>query len=489
MSSEKKYLKYKNKYLKLKKLIGGTTQAEIDDIINHTFLVSAVDVASSMKPSKDLSDLHLYFYGNREDEISSPLEHPYPTIHSAFGTLVYSHRSNIWDFNELAIINKMSTYHGKIYKMNPFDTMIISNRINVDNDTIVIMSSRFMESEDDNSIWKKWIKQINPNNIVYFDDNFKDDIKKKDNSFNVWNVLFRYNIETTRNNLPITKFKIMKTYINMMTNNMKIYARNDYMKNSFVVAPDLYPTILSRVLFKKCLRDTINETIKRITPEGTYTYKNIYCNDNQQETRFSDPMCLRKISNGLVETSDVRDVRNPLDLVIEGDNIHKGENRIYGLHHGSLLDTKENNLYKLNDSNTVNKVLQLIDQYLILLKREFLKINLSDSSKTIATQIVGLILKKKKEDINTKIRKENDKIKNHNEEGKPQKELLSYDEIKPGAESILILISLIEQYINYKNENNNEQITEYKEGLTELITIIFDDINKQLNGLIRQGTP
>ena len=79
MSSEKKYLKYKNKYLKLKKLIGGTTQDEINDIINHTYLVSAVNVVSIMKPSEDLSDLHLYYGRKREDEISSPLEHSYPT--------------------------------------------------------------------------------------------------------------------------------------------------------------------------------------------------------------------------------------------------------------------------------------------------------------------------------------------------------------------------------------------------------------------------
>jgi len=522
MSSEKKYLKYKNKYLKLKKLIGGTTQDEINDIINHTYLVSAVNVVSIMKPSEDLSDLHLYYNRKREDEISSPLEHSYPTIHSAFGTLVYSHGSNIWDFNELAIINKMSTqtYRGKIYKMNPFDTMIISNRINVDNDTIVIISSRFMNSEYYNNFWKKWLDKINPNNLVYFDDKFKDEIKK-DDSFDVQEILLRYNIEAIRNKLPTTTIEIMQTYINSITNTVSTSdGRSMTMMSPFIMKRELnilYPTILSRVLFKECLRDTINKIIKQKTPEGTYTYKNIYCDNNEQQTRFSDPMCLRKIFNGLVETSDVRDVRNPLDSVLENDNDHKGEDSIYGKHNGSLLDTPQGKVYKLDDSNTGKNVLILIDQYLALLKREFLKIGLQNQPIIIATQIVGLIFKKKREDIKSKITDENRKITNENkkikEENKkiiednkkiiednkkikdeiPLRKILSVndsilDKFVPNDQIKSTLISLIEKYINYKNEDNKEQITEYEEALTKSITSIFNDINTQLYDSIKKGT-
>ena len=502
MSNEKKYLKYKNKYLKLKKLIGGTSQEDINDIINHTFLVSAVDVASSMIPSEGLLDLHLHYKGKIEDEITSPLEHSYPTIHSAFGTLVYSHRNNIWDFNELAIINKMSIYNGNIYKMNPYDTMIISNRINVDNDTIVIISSRFKESEDENSNWRKWLGRIDPSNIVYFDDSFKNNIKNGDGSLNVNKVLSSYNTETHQNNLSGTTFDIMKKYIDKMTEYMKITSRNTYMKALFDEQNliKLYPTILSRVLFNECLRDTINKTIKEITPEGSYTYKNIYCNNNQRETRFSDPKCLRKISNSSVDTSDVF-IANSTDIELKKDSPHEGEDSIYGIHHNSLLD-KHNTLYNLNDLNTVQNVLNLIDQYSTLLKRKFLKINLPNSSNIIAVQIVGLILKKKREAINSTIRQENEKIKKYNNNIKKEilpigtlpKNLLPIDKIVINDEIISdeiisLVTSLIKGYIDHKNDGANvDQINDYTEALTYYVKMLFDSINKQLEDLIENNS-
>ena len=130
MSFEKKYLKYKKKYINLKVQLGGDVDVhpkypydeEKNYIINasnpirvlYDFGGYVYQADKIISPSTDGSDDNLYYNGEKEENLENMLSHPYPTIHHSVGTLVHGHRAGIWDFNTMAIIYIVLTtiFHG-----------------------------------------------------------------------------------------------------------------------------------------------------------------------------------------------------------------------------------------------------------------------------------------------------------------------------------------------------------------------------------------
>ena len=144
---EKKYLKYKKKYLNLKNKIGGmnsTNNEEIPNLIEkikeNVLLVHAFDF-------KNLEHFIIerdYFLtgDNNYDFYSSVMKKRYARdtmIHCTWGDLVYPHFNGTWESRRCAIISPLKYQIGNVYKLFPNDTMLIGSMKLYKNDFVVIL--------------------------------------------------------------------------------------------------------------------------------------------------------------------------------------------------------------------------------------------------------------------------------------------------------------------------------------------------------------
>jgi len=462
MSFKEKYLKYKQKYIDLKNQIGGQLADGVEgDLIDHTFLVHSINTRAPFghRPKEDISDndVNLYYNGEKPSTDFNPIVHDYPTLHTSMGTLVYPHGQNVWDFFDLAIINKMSNpkLKGKFYKINPFDTMILTDRVTIDKTSIIIISKKTIE---DYVLWKNWVQKLKNLKIkvIEFDDSFNTDYfiggynngKKQIEINKFWwgdrlvgdklkNLQTEY-MEMARikkifpNNIEKIK-GIIETFIKYYNDKFLTVEENaqsigtditfekfiNYYNDIFLTVEEnrnaqsigtaiylginqnyhdfkfLQPSILASLMLKQSLRNTINETIKSNIPEGSFTYKNIYCTNDEAYTLFHSPNCLRKIrSTTDTNLPDFRREGEADDIISPPDKKSidiQGEASVYGLHSASNMD-KGTNIFKLKPTNTINdninKIIQIIIQYESLLDRTSFKVTLPP----IGNQIVDLLI-------------------------------------------------------------------------------------------------
>jgi len=419
MDFKQKYLKYKNKYLQLKNQIYGgidksiTTDADVIDFLNHLNLVSSQDDWNFYK-----NEDNLFFAYREPGDIDShdiidifPLLHPYPTVHTVWGTLVYPHSAGSWEFSKCAVIVKASDYKDRIYKLNPYDTMLLIDKFIINkNVDVVISQSRFIELSTKNQELLKLLEE-KANSVTIYDDSPQDDFKDLTTPTNL--VKFKTNYKTNYNsyfNINSTDTQIDEQIDNVLNLLLNVYSPNiasgDY-TNGLIAGLFLNedngtkfidPYIFAKTYFKTCLRDAIDTKInemQKTKPETEHINVQIYCKQIDKETRIHNPVCYRKIHSG--ETDILKSYDNTKDYEFKGNNIPQDdESSILGRHGASLLnnDKKSNPILKfINycidniksktpvDEAEIKRQLDLIKpQYTKLKERKVLPLPFKDSS-------------------------------------------------------------------------------------------------------------
>jgi len=414
MDYHKKYIKYKEKYIQLKNKMHGGIDTIVDistikEFLNHLYLVSAQDEWIFFKQDDEL----IYIHGKPSDIDSQdiidifPLLHPYPTVHTVWGTLVYPHSAGSWEFSRCSVIVKASEYKDRIYKLNPYDTMLLIDKFIINkNVDVVIAQSKFVTLNPE--IQK--ILEEKAYSLTIYDDSPKD----------------KYiNLIITRENLTdfVTEYKTnYRTYfgsdftsdweIENALDSVKEMAPNivsgDYNNRSLHYVFRQHNTtnvdwyIFAKTYFKTCLRDAIDkkiESMQQTKPETEHINIQIYCNPVDKISRWHAPYCYRKIHQGdtdiLYPYNDIKDFR------FKGNNIPgNNESSILGPHSTTLLynEIEDNIILKFIDycvkniklKNPANKPdieseikrrLNLIKpQYNNLIERKVLPIPFKDSS-------------------------------------------------------------------------------------------------------------
>jgi len=387
MSFEKKYLKYKQKYINLKVQLGGDVHPQYPKDEDKNYLVTAINPVKYkywdgfgevnwVSPSTEKYDSNIYFKGEKQDNIENMLIHDYPTMHHSVGTLVHSHSDNIsvwniWEFQNMAIINKLSNinYKNRKYKLNPYDFMIVDNKNIVDCDTIIIMGKTIKENNKNFKIWKDWFER-NERKIEYFDNTLNDFIEISDTKDAVINedlAKKKYDKIIDSLGLPKAEYEskfsdyIAKTkkILNMVKATITTNGYSFFDNNVVSLVPILFQEvfvqlvgfdltllqnlntkILAPFIFKETLRNKIDEVLySKLTGPGDYYNKTIYCTQTDFNNNFPNPQCLRIIEQGTTEFCQTSQVLNSKckDYQLDSDG-EDGEKSIYGAHKGSLLD-------------------------------------------------------------------------------------------------------------------------------------------------------
>ena len=139
MSYYEKYLKYKSKYISLKNSLknyhGGVIDEnnnieELDqtDLFDNVYLIHAF-------PHEDTDFLNRFVIeGEGDDQIirySCEGKWCEKYIHTSWGVLVLPHLNGQWDYMDNAIIVPLKKQNGRIFKINPNDTMIFT-KLNIE---------------------------------------------------------------------------------------------------------------------------------------------------------------------------------------------------------------------------------------------------------------------------------------------------------------------------------------------------------------------
>jgi hypothetical protein len=368
MDYHKKYIKYKEKYLQLKNRLQGGNDTSVDattieEYLNHLYLVSSQDEWNFFN-----QDNELIFAHSRPSDIDSqdiidlfPLLHPYPTVHTVWGTLVYPHSTGSWEFSKCAVIVKASDYKDRIYKLNPYDTMLLIDKFIINkNVDVVIAQSKF-------NTLKTEIKKIlteKANSLTIYDDSPKDNYTYLlTNNTNHDDFVDEYKKNyNSYFDKPFTE----DAQMNIILQNIKSYgiqsissgdSNNSLVAGMFLSedygTKNVDPYIFAKTYFKTCLRDAIDkkiESMQQTKPETDHINIQIYCNPVDKQNRKHDPLCYRKIHIG--ETDILKRYDDTKDYTFKGNTISvKDESSILGPHSASLL----------NNLRSTNIILKFID--------------------------------------------------------------------------------------------------------------------------------
>jgi hypothetical protein len=445
MDYHKKYIKYKEKYIELKnKMHGGIDKSvdttTIEDFLKHLYLVSSQD-EWNLSIDKD----QLIFADKKRNDTESilidinPFLHPYPTLHTTWGTLVYPHSSGSWEFSKIAVIVKASQYKDKIYKLNPYDTMLLMDNFVIDKnvDVVIAQSKLQILTHEIREILKK-----KANSITTYDDSPKDEYtdlltppnlslaKFVDEYKKNYNTYFGKQVD-----IDIDIYTEIGTILRLISDKdfgfgIKSLSSGD--SNNSVVAglflstdygtTNVDPYIFAKTYFKTCLRDAIDkkiETMQQTKPETNHINVQIYCNSVDKKKRLHNPVCYREIKSGQPNTNLLTDYSGNVDYKFLG-NVDPsnntpmiGESSILGPHSSSLLDNRKNVVTDfvtltiteiidkqiLNISDASQKIMKLNEQYNNLITRGILPVSFKSST------FKSILLALAKKEFNTQVNK------------------------------------------------------------------------------------
>jgi hypothetical protein len=162
LNFNKKYLKYKNKYFKLKQSIrdaiyhdGKNTKLDENDMLNNIYLVHAFSCNTKLS--------ELFDFDIKQKTIKYKSFTKYEKyIHTSWGTLISPHLNEQWDQLDFALIVPLKNQVGKIYFINPNET-IVSNSLTVgvpNNSFFVYNKKKLVKSTKNESIAEEDIKSM-----------------------------------------------------------------------------------------------------------------------------------------------------------------------------------------------------------------------------------------------------------------------------------------------------------------------------------------
>ena len=365
-----KYLKYKNKYLSLKK--GGAAKAQCikdssaqeckcpmciksiseepnikEHLKNHVVLVSAQDGWYIY-----IDDDGRFYMTGSPEPITKPYEPfntDYPLINAAWGTLVLPHRST-WEQCKLCLIFPYSDIADTttIFQINAEDTRILSNRIYITENTRLVLGKTIVDHMDDYNNMRTLIEYMT-DRVTVFDDYIKE-YEPPEKLYESYKMLCdKYGIIIDLDH--IIKKKLMDMYEKRKLL-CKIFRDTKIDEKYFIRLKntvDNSKSIDSICIIETIQNETLRNTVDKVIKEN---YKNIYILDYCKEqprnrggnAKFS--ACVRNIedkmsSSGLkvplheIEIFKPYIFRNSISIYYETI-----PDSIFGMDTESLFDTR-----------------------------------------------------------------------------------------------------------------------------------------------------
>jgi len=361
-----KYLKYLSK--NMRQGGGGEfEQKQIDeiesDINEHVWLVTGQD--GFYIHNDDAGNFYLSYnkhpVGNFE-----PFDHEYPTIHSSWGTLVYGHDGGNWDHNKLILIIPFSELKQlNILKINPEDTMLLTDKIPITPNTWLVVGQTIYDHHDSYTNMEEFLQYFKQKQMLKV---FNDSIIEYDihnhNQRDIYDQYLKkcteYNIKTSTN---------IEYYINDMYYQLKFLLDNKISKTYDekyykTLTYEISKTIITKyikfdinlycffkIFQRECARDAVDLVIKHIAiSQNKKIYRLIYCNQTDKQNQFALTRCVRIIDSTSQDNlkNDVMsdfNVDNKFSIpkdITEYENIFGQHSNTFTYIYTKLLDNSEN---------------------------------------------------------------------------------------------------------------------------------------------------
>ena len=383
-----------------------TSSEEINNFLDHLYLISSQDEWHLSMDGDDLNFSHMIIYedDNSGDIINiNPFLHKYPTVHTTWGTLVYPHSHGSWEFSKIAVIVKASQYKDKIYKLNPYDTMLLIDKFVIDKNVNVVIAQSKKDKWETDMIGGKNKYQLlteKANSVKVFNDEPKviyenllsdpsgtliDDFitEYKTN----YKIIFSKELKNDRELKD--KFTNGIIGLNVLMEDKKYMTINSSFTEAFFGDLVFDPYVFAKTYFVECLREAIDIKIVEIqqslqqTNQGRTNHINvqIYCNSVDKNNRLHNPVCYREIKSGqtdlLTEYNDNEDYKFLGNIDPSNNTPMIGESSILGTHSSSLLNNSNNAVIRFVTSTITeiinNKILNIsyATQNIIRLKLQY----------------------------------------------------------------------------------------------------------------------
>ena len=378
-----KYLKYKNKYLSLKK--GGSAKAEctkdssaqeckcpvckesvLDESIKpnikehlkeHLVLVSAQDGWYIY-----IDDDGRFYMTGSPEPITKPYEPfntDYPLINAAWGRLVLPHLTATWEHCKLCLIFPYSDIAdtNTLFQINAEDTRILGDRIYITENTRLVLGKSIADHMDDYNNMRPLVQYMT-NRVTVFDDSIKEYRSPEllYESFRMlcekYGILIKYptHIAKARYNPEEEKLYLINTLMDIYKDRKSLYKISPATKCDENYFRYLKNKVKKTIFNDYCLIETIhNETLRntvdRVIKEN---YKNIYildyCNIEQRNLNCREyaksSACVRNLEDKIVPLHEIEIFKPYIFRNSKSVYYETIPDEIFGIDEESLFNTR-----------------------------------------------------------------------------------------------------------------------------------------------------
>jgi hypothetical protein len=372
----KKYNKYKTKYLRMKTQYGfGKISQNV--LYENVFLVHANElrVGETFFNKFELNvGMHMISRKvNGTNEEDKKIKETY--VHCTWGTLVYPHINGIWEHKTIAFVVPLKLQDGRIFKINPNDTMIF-NGLAVGENSYAIIDETILKQLDPDSnstveeaLQRIGFKVIRYNTQFISNDEINDIIRKfesvnnncqlpisitstgKQHIFNL-NLNYNENVSSYDGSTYVVQRNDKQQLINLFSSMKETPCREDFlgMENTLInlkkmymeINIDMTDDVVSNViqftnkqlnelyipafdlcLIGKSLRNIINDI-----PEVKRSFINTHQKDDSGRILYEHPNPYFTYNGNIVKMPD----DNVFDEQLSAENIEKRS--LMGRHYG-----------------------------------------------------------------------------------------------------------------------------------------------------------